>query len=72
MKLGQAVSWLLGTLQRSLFPQNERSVAERFNGRLKQELGGSNMMARGAQKVQLDLMCGVIAIFNDQLMKLAG
>jgi hypothetical protein len=51
---------------------NERSVVERFNGRLKEEFGGSNVMVRGAGKVKLHLMFGVIAIFADQLMKLTG
>jgi len=49
---------------------NERSVVERFNGRLKEEFGGSNVMVRGARKVKLHLMFGVIAVFADQLMKL--
>ena len=48
----------------------ERTVAERFNGRLKEEFGGSNVMVRGAQKVGLHLMFGVIALFADQLLKL--
>jgi len=45
-------------------------VAERFNSRLKEEFGGSNVMVRGAQKVWLHLMFGVIALFADQLLKL--
>jgi len=48
----------------------ERSVAERFNGRLKEEFGASNIMVRGAKKVRLHLMFGVIALFADQLLKL--
>lgn len=48
---------------------NERSVVERFKGRLKQEFGGSNVTVRSAQKVKLHLMFGVIAVFADQLMK---
>lgn len=48
----------------------ERTVAERFNSRLKEEFGGSNVMVRGAQKVTLHLMFGVIALFADQLLKL--
>ena len=48
----------------------ERTVAERFNSRLKEEFGGSNVMVRGAQKVRLHLMFGVIALFADQLLKL--
>jgi hypothetical protein len=48
----------------------ERTVSERFNGRLKEEFGGNNVMVRGAQKVGLHLMFGVIALFADQLLKL--
>jgi hypothetical protein len=48
----------------------ERSVAERFNGRLKEEFGGGNVIVRGAQKVGLHLMFGIIALFADQLLKL--
>jgi hypothetical protein len=48
----------------------ERTVAERFNSRLKEEFGGDNVMVRGAQKVGLHLMFGVIALFADQLLKL--
>jgi hypothetical protein len=50
----------------------ERTVAERFNSRLKEEFGGRNVMVRGAQKVTLHLMFGVIALFADQLLKLIG
>lgn len=49
---------------------NERSVAERFNGRLKGEFGGETVMVRGYKKVKLHLMFGVIALFVDQLLKL--
>jgi len=48
----------------------ERTVAERFNSRLKEEFGGDNVMVRGAQKVGLHLMFGIIALFADQLLKL--
>jgi hypothetical protein len=48
----------------------ERTVAERFNSRLKEEFGGDNVMVRGAKKVGLHLMFGVIALFADQLLKL--
>jgi hypothetical protein len=48
----------------------ERTVAERFNSRLKEEFGGGNVMVRGTQKVGLHLMFGVIALFADQLLKL--
>jgi hypothetical protein len=48
----------------------ERTVAERFNSRLKEEFGGSNVMVRGDKKVALHLMFGVMALFADQLLKL--
>jgi hypothetical protein len=48
----------------------ERSVAERFNSRLKEEFGATNVMVRGAAKVKLHLMFGVIALFADQMLKL--
>jgi hypothetical protein len=48
----------------------ERTVVERFNGRMKEEFGARNVMVRGAQKVKLHLMFGVVALFADQLMKL--
>jgi len=50
----------------------ERTVAERFNSRLKEGFGAGNVMVRGAAKVRLHLMFGVIALFADQLLKLAG
>jgi hypothetical protein len=48
----------------------ERSVAERFNSRLKEELGAGNVMVRGAEKVRLHFMFGVIVLFADQMLKL--
>ncbi len=48
----------------------ERSGAERFNSRLKDDFGAGNVMVRGAEKVRLHLMFGVIALFADQLLKL--
>jgi hypothetical protein len=48
----------------------ERTVSERFNGRLKEEFGGDNVMVRGAQKVGLHLTFGVMVLFADQLFKL--
>lgn len=50
---------------------NERSAAERTNSRLKCDFGGETVMVRGAGKVKLHLMFGIIALFADQLMKLA-
>jgi hypothetical protein len=48
----------------------ERTVAERFNSRLKEGFGAANVMVRGAAKVRLHLMLGVVALFADQLLKL--
>jgi len=48
----------------------ERTVAERFHSRLKEEFGGGNVMVQGARKVGLHIMFGVIALFADQLLKL--
>jgi len=50
---------------------NERTVAERTNSRLKCDFGGETVMVRGAGKVKLHLMFGIIALFADQLMKMA-
>jgi Transposase DDE domain/Transposase domain (DUF772) len=49
---------------------NERTAVERFNSRIKEEFGAKNVMVRGAEKVKLHLMFGVMALFADQLMKL--
>ena len=49
---------------------NERTGVERFNSRIKEEFGARNVMVRGAQKVKLHLMFGVVALFADQLIKL--
>jgi len=49
---------------------NERTAAERFNSRIKEEFGARNIMVRGAQKVKMHLMFGVLALFADQLLKL--
>jgi len=48
----------------------ERTVVERFNSRLKEDFGAENVMVRGAEKVRLHLMFGVMALFADQLLKL--
>jgi hypothetical protein len=50
----------------------ERSVAERFNSRLKEDFGAVNVMVRRAEKVRLHRMFGVIALFANQLLKLIG
>ena len=51
---------------------NERTASERFNSRLKEEFGGRNVMVRGARKVMIHLMFGVVALFADQLLKVTG
>lgn len=51
---------------------HERTASERFNGRLKEEFGGRNVMVRGARKVMSHLMFGVVALFADQLRKVTG
>jgi hypothetical protein len=48
----------------------ERTVAERCHSRLKEGFGAANVMVRGAAKVRLHLMFGIIALFADQLLKL--
>jgi hypothetical protein len=50
---------------------NERTAAERTNSRLKCDFGGETVMVRGAGKVKLHLMFGIVALFADQLMKMA-
>ena len=53
-------------------PDNEeRTVAERFNSRLKEEFGGGNVVVGGVEKEsRLHLLLGVIALFPHQLLKL--
>lgn len=51
---------------------NERTAAERCNSRLKEEFGGRSVMVRGADKVMLHLMFGLIALSADQLLKVTG
>jgi Transposase DDE domain/Transposase domain (DUF772) len=48
----------------------ERTVAERFNSRLKEWFGAGNVMVRGAAKVRLHLMIGLVALFADHLLKM--
>jgi hypothetical protein len=49
---------------------NERTVAERSNARLKDELGGRHVRVRGHIKVMSHLMFGILALSADQLMRL--
>ena len=47
----------------------ERSVAERGNGRLKDEFGCRCLRVRGHKKAHLHVMLGILALFADQLLK---
>ena len=49
---------------------NERTVAERANGRLKDEFGARHVHVRGSTKVMSHLMFGVLALSADQLIRL--
>lgn len=48
---------------------NQRSSAERVNGRLKDEFGGRNVRVRGHAKVFCHLMFGILALTVDQLLR---
>jgi len=50
---------------------DERTVVERAYGRLKDSFGARFVRVRGHAKVHLHLMFGVLALFADQLIKLA-
>ena len=49
-----------------------RTTAERFNSRLKDDCGGRMVRVRGKPKVHLHLMCGVLVIFAEALLGLAS
>lgn len=49
---------------------NERTQAERANGRLKDEFGGRSVRVQGNVKVMSHLMFGVLVLSIDQLMRL--
>lgn len=51
---------------------NERTAVERCNSRLKDGFGGRSVMVRGADKVMMHLMFGVLALFADQLLRVTG
>ncbi len=51
---------------------NERTSAERGNGRFKDEFGGRNVQVRGPDKVTMHAMFGIITLFADQLLKVTG
>ena len=46
-----------------------RTVAERFNARLKDEFGGGRVRVRGNRKVHTHLMFGLLLIFADQVLR---
>jgi len=50
---------------------HERTASERLNARLKEEFGARHVMVKGHKKVSLHLMFGIIALFADQLIRLA-
>ena len=49
---------------------HERTAAERSNARLKDEFGGQTLRVKGDTKVMAHLMCGILALSADQLMRL--
>lgn len=49
-----------------------RTVAERFNARLKDDAGGRQLRVRGHRKVHAHLMFGLLVIFAGALLRLAG
>jgi IS5 family transposase len=49
-----------------------RTVAERFNARLKDEAGGKQVRVRGHRKVHAHLMFGLLVIFADALLRMAA
>ena len=49
---------------------NQRSSAERVNGNLKDNCGGSHVRVRGAAKVLCHLMFGILVVTVEQLMRL--
>jgi hypothetical protein len=49
----------------------QRSVVERAYSRLKDSFGGRHVRVRGHRKVHAHIMFGVLALFGDQLLKLA-
>jgi len=50
----------------------EQTQVERVNGRLKDEFGARFVTVRGASKVMVHLMFGVLALTADQLVRLAS
>lgn len=50
----------------------ERTMSERVNARLKDEVGASQIRVRGPVKVMAHLMFGVVALTVDQWLRLSG
>jgi hypothetical protein len=50
----------------------ERTAAERCNGRFKDEFGGRSVQVRGPDKVMMHAMFGIVTLFADQLLKVTG
>jgi hypothetical protein len=50
----------------------ERTTAERGNSRLKDSFGGRHLRVRGHAKAHLHVMFGILALFADQLLKMAS
>ena len=51
---------------------NNRTASERFNSRLKDDLGGRMVRVRGKPKVHMHLMFGVLVIFAEALLGLVS
>ena len=49
----------------------QRSGCERVNSRFKDEFGGRQVRVRGKDKVHLHILFGILALFADQLFKIA-
>ena len=45
-------------------------MVERINGRLKDEFGGRYVRVRGAAQVMALLMCGVLALTADRILRM--
>ena len=50
----------------------ERTTAERGNSRLKDDFGGRPLRVRGHAKAHFHVMLGLLALFADQLLKMAS
>lgn len=48
------------------------TASERCNSRLKEAFGGRNVLVRGAEKVMLPLLCGVVALCADPWLNGTG